>query len=97
MTRSMVFVAVCGVVLLGWWGHSAAPAPLPVRGKGQPVAKWEYRVITAQSGKPANLEKELNALGGEGWELVNFTSGTTHPENAIPFFRAVLKRPKRQS
>jgi hypothetical protein len=95
MNRSMFFVAVCGVVLLGWWGHSAAPAPLPVREKGQPVANWEYKVMPTRSREPADLEKDLNDLGGEGWELVNFTGGTSTPTKQYPFFRAVLKRPKR--
>lgn len=60
--------------------------------------KWEYKTIEikAKSVKQAlfakayNPEDELNALGAEGWELVNVVGGATGPQ-AISF--AFLKRP----
>jgi hypothetical protein len=31
---------------------------------------WQYRAIKLRINNPANLEKELNELGADGWELV---------------------------
>jgi hypothetical protein len=36
----------------------------------EPV-RWEYRVVTREAAEsPADLQRALNELGGDGWELV---------------------------
>jgi hypothetical protein len=50
---------------------------------------WEYKRLSrdlAQEGLP--IEEEMNALGGDGWELVGVVS---HP-NGVHFY---FKRPRR--
>ena len=60
---------------------------------------WEYKVLsrTPQHGFGDGGERELNALGKEGWELVNVTmalapagAGTLPTHTDILYF---LKRP----
>lgn len=46
-------------------------APLPSE-KEQPM-QWEYRTVDGALDAPA-LERRLNSLGAEGWELVTCTS-----------------------
>jgi hypothetical protein len=49
------------------------------------MALWEYKVITSGKGgfaTPALLEKFLNDLGREEWEIVEFRS---QPDNALAF------------
>ncbi|MEM1067545.1 MAG: hypothetical protein AAGG48_23300 [Planctomycetota bacterium] len=64
------------------------------------MTKWEYRVITAsdlekrgffKSVQPEDIERYLDLLGSEGWEIINidFTDTT-----AFLDFRGVAKRPK---
>ncbi|MEL7497602.1 MAG: DUF4177 domain-containing protein [Planctomycetota bacterium] len=66
----------------------------------QPMANWEYKVITTddlekrgffKSVKQEEVESYFNSLGDEGWEIVNvdFTDTT-----AFIDFRGVAKRPK---
>lgn len=49
--------------------------------------KWEYRVVTLSFSmyEPA-LEKLLDEMGFDGWELCSISPGAT---------RAIFKRPKR--
>ncbi|MCC6416518.1 MAG: hypothetical protein IT582_11470 [Opitutaceae bacterium] len=49
------------------------------------MAIWEYKVITSGKGgfaTPAMMEKFLNDLGKESWEIIAFQSA---PENALAF------------
>jgi hypothetical protein len=49
------------------------------------MANWEYKVITSGKGgfaSPALLEKFLNDLGRDEWEIVEFRSS---PDNALAF------------
>ena len=63
------------------------------------MKKFEYKSVsihidTTLLGKVKNFEitdKELNALGNEGWELVNFTMGDPWAGNEKGVF-AILKR-----
>ncbi len=48
------------------------------------MVKWEYKIIDLFTKK--GLEKKLNELGEEGWELVNTFANSNG---------AVLKRKKR--
>ena len=64
------------------------------------MTKWEYKFVTAndlekrgffKSVEPDQVEKYFNALGEEGWEIINvdFTD-TSH----FIDFRGVARRPK---
>ncbi len=56
------------------------------------MSNWEYKVITSGRGgfaSPALLEKFLNDLGQEQWEIINFH---TAPENALAF-TGLARRP----
>ncbi len=49
------------------------------------MSNWEYKVITSGKGgfaSPALLEKFLNDLGQEGWEIISFH---TQPDNPLAF------------
>jgi hypothetical protein len=56
------------------------------------MSNWEYKVITSGKGgfaSPALLEKFLNDLGQEGWEIINFH---TQPDNLLAF-TGLVRRP----
>ena len=39
------------------------------------MEKWEYKVLSFDSNKTSrDIEKEINNLGNEGWELVTATN-----------------------
>src|SRR3954466_10751742 len=49
------------------------------------MANWEYKVISSGKGgfaSPALMEKFINDLGKEQWEIINFH---TAPDNALAF------------
>src|SRR3954469_7044741 len=49
------------------------------------MANWEYKVISSGKGgfaSPALMEKFINDLGKEQWEIINFH---TAPENPLAF------------
>ena len=50
--------------------------------------QWEYKTISMNA--TLNLDKDLNQLGQENWEVVA-SGGTTPTSSTI-----ILKRPKRQ-
>jgi len=56
------------------------------------MANWEYKVISSGKGgfaTPALMEKFINDLGQEQWEIINFH---TLPENALAF-TGLARRP----
>jgi hypothetical protein len=57
---------LCCLALVGWTGYSQQRAKV----------QWEYQVIFLN--EDANITKELNKVGADGWELVEFhmTSNT---------------------
>lgn len=72
--------------LLGWTGLSqSTKPPQPVTPK--PV--WEYKVVNSWNNMS---EADLNKLGADGWELVQFESGIRHGGNETP--RYLFKRAK---
>ena len=61
---------------------------------------WEYKVLTfgatgVLGGKidPQGIEKELNTLGGQGWEVANATD-TSWSGGGSRTFVVLLKRPR---
>lgn len=59
------------------------------------MSNWEYKVITSGKGgfaSPALLEKFLNDLGQEGWEIVTFH---TQPDNLLAFTGLVRRTTQR--
>lgn len=59
------------------------------------MSNWEYKVITSGKGgfaSPALLEKFLNDLGQEGWEIINFH---TQPDNLLAFTGLVRRTTQR--
>ncbi len=62
-----------------WDGWGSAP------GAGKIMSLWEYKVITSGKGgfaSPAMMEKFLNDLGREEWEIIQFH---TQPDNFLAF------------
>ena len=53
------------------------------------ATQWEYKVICLSSiyGRTEKAEKELNAAGSDGWEVVAITGELT-------ILNVILKRPK---
>ena len=61
--------------------------------KAPPPPKVEYKVVALTAGKEADIEKELNKLAGEGYELVNTTNPIATDAKAAPtIIHFVLKR-----
>ena len=61
------------------------------------VPKWEYRVVERDSSNYGPSEKELNQLGGEGFEIA-FVTGSHRGgfrQEASPVIIYTLKRAKR--
>lgn len=59
------------------------------------MSNWEYKVITSGKGgfaSPNLLEKFLNDLGQEEWEIIHFQ---TQPDNALAFTGLVRRRTQR--
>jgi hypothetical protein len=54
-----------------------------------PTPTWEYKV------EYLCQEKNLNARGGEGWELISYANITT-VAGAAPIDACIFKRPKSQ-
>lgn len=66
-----------------------APLPPPVVHMAVPQVPmlpptWEYRRLTRSTDAPAMEEAELDALGGDGWELVGVVVG---PEGTHFYFK----------
>jgi hypothetical protein len=65
-----------------------------------PLPKWEYKVVAMDKGD-SDVEKELNKLGDEGWELAGAPSIVTSPFNpngagaVSTKVKLIFKRPKR--
>jgi hypothetical protein len=81
-------VAVIGI--LGWWGLASPPqAPAEERPHVVPVEvpiHWEYKLL-AYHPVLENMEKELNKLGQDGWEVAGVSSGAVQ--------QVILKRARR--
>src|SRR5690349_553734 len=59
------------------------------------MANWEYKVISSGKGgfaSPALMEKFINDLGQEQWEIINFH---TAPDNPLAF-TGLARRPVRR-
>ena len=63
------------------------------------MKKFEYKVLTIKKGTFTSSEKyagqmtmELNALGAEGWELIEITGNTSLEGYLIQFFKRELNR-----
>ena len=69
-------------------------------GAAVPVPKWEYKVTTLEA-EDKDAEKELNALGADGWELVGAPGVVTSPRQGpgglgvSTKVKLIFKRPKR--
>lgn len=73
MTRSLCLSAVALPLLVGVAGlcsGSSSSAQEKFKGVavGNPPVKWEYKV-SAPANWAETLEKELNDLGADGWEV----------------------------
>jgi hypothetical protein len=81
---------VAAIGILGWWGlASPSPAPAEERPHVVPVEvsiHWEYKLL-AYHPVLENMEKELNKLGLDGWEVSGVSSGAVQ--------QVILKRPRR--
>ncbi len=82
---------VAALGILGWWGlASPAKAPAEERPHGPPAIeialRWEYRLL-AYHPVLENMEKELNKLGQDGWEVAGVSNGAIQ--------QVILKRPRR--
>lgn len=61
--------------------------------KAPPPPKVEFKVVALTAGKEADVEKELNKLAGEGYELVSTTNPIATDGKAAPtIIHFVLKR-----
>jgi hypothetical protein len=93
--RLFAVVAVLAVGVGGWSGFGSSAQEKgnegveKARGAADPP-KWEYKLTQFAQNDKAD-EKELNRLGGEGWELVAVTP--FGPQNAL--LRGTFKRPKK--
>lgn len=96
--RIFVVVAVIALSLACW--SRVDSAVQEKKGMGEAVAapaqKWEYKVAPLGRDDPA-VEKELNKLGVEGWELVGTPGVNSGAYGNTPIsttVRLIFKRPK---
>lgn len=82
------------------WSAATGTTAKPVKPTGTtpgPASpgKWEYRVLDlpADQAFGDQLQKKLNELGGEGWEVVGLLTPPA-PKEGTPSVRLVLKKPK---
>lgn len=74
-------------VLGGWWLATPAPAGEPPHiGPIEVHSRWEYKLL-AYHPILENMEKELDKLGLEGWEVAGVSNGAIQ--------QVILKRPRR--
>ena len=69
----------------------------PALGAGKLMSLWEYKVITSGKGgfaTPDRMEKFLNDLGRDEWEIVHFQ---TSPENFLAFTGLARRSTQRRS
>ncbi|MBN9121292.1 MAG: hypothetical protein J0I06_19430 [Planctomycetes bacterium] len=65
--------------------------------KAPPPPKVEFKIVAMTVGKEADVEKELNRLTGEGYELVTTTQPTAAGDKAsVTTIHFVLKRTTKQ-
>jgi hypothetical protein len=71
---------------------SKQSAAIVAKHKGGKAMKWEYRMLGLEILISPEGQKQLDAMGDDGWELVSIT----HPVNGwFPHLgMAVFKRPK---
>jgi hypothetical protein len=94
MTRSFRVFAPAALIaafgILGWWGlTSPSKAPAHDQPHVVPVEvplHWEYKLL-AYHPVLENMEKELNKLGQDGWEVTGVSNGAIQ--------QVILKRPRR--
>jgi len=53
------------------------------------MQKWEYKIVFGTGNKDISLEKEINRLGNQGWELVSVTENSDDVYSL--FFKRQLK------
>jgi hypothetical protein len=53
-----------------------------VKGPAAAIVKWEYRIVVMQDQGEREAEKELNALGEQGFEIAFQTSSHRSQSNA---------------
>ncbi len=73
MKSKIQWLLVVGFMVLmcvvGWTAYA--------QGKGASNVTWEYKALGASASYP--VEKELNALGAQGWELVGVSEVGGNP------------------
>ncbi|MBV8860591.1 MAG: hypothetical protein JO082_15825 [Mycobacterium sp.] len=56
------------------------------------LPQWEYTWFHAEGADALNdLMRKANALGQQGWEMVNFTLDEQKPLTAVGFFKRPLQ------
>jgi hypothetical protein len=80
---------IAGLGMVGWWGLAApSKAPAVEQPHVVPVEvplRWEYKLL-AYHPVLENMEKELNKLGQDGWEVSGVSNGAIQ--------QVILKRPR---
>jgi len=51
------------------------------------MIQYEYRVVSQADSATSTIEKMLNGMGQEGWELINITGG---PSTFYYFFKRAI-------
>ena len=77
---SAAAVLLFSIVGISWVVAQTKPAP------AQPSGLWEYKSVRNSVSSTASLERELNRLGADGWELCLFDETRT---------AWIFKRPQR--
>lgn len=93
MNQSLRLLAPTALIaalgMLGWWGlgsSSQATEQPRVVVTVPPHVHWEYHLV-AYHPILENMEKELNKMGEEGWEVAGVSNGAIQ--------QVILKRPRR--
>jgi len=86
MDRIKKLVVICSLCLLA---SAALGASEPwTRARSAEKTTWEYKVVNVSAVPSPELERMLNRLGSEGWELVQVGTPAELTRDAYIFKRA---------
>jgi hypothetical protein len=97
--KPLAFAALGAVLAVAAYGNVPPPPGLKQPAPPAPpaVQAWEYKFLPLSYGNVGADEKTLNALGADGWQVIeSVVTGTTAAGAGMSYdSRLVLRRPKR--
>lgn len=89
MKRTTLAILLVAFLCFGYLTTAGQSAPAP---KDSPTLKWEYKTLALHV-YDLKFEKELNAMGDEGWECIGVVGeqGTGSTAKKVFLFKRLKK------